>query len=67
MPAGLHFAGVHGKLVVDIDENSHPGTEFWVSAGGNFKGGVMKSRQRYWRGGQSLPEQKPDETETGRG
>lgn len=67
MPAGLHFAGVHGKLVVDIDENSHPGTEFRVSAGGNFEGGVMKSRQRYWRAGQSLPEQKPDEAETGRG
>lgn len=36
MPAGLHFAGVHGKLVVDIDENSHPGAEFRVSAGGTI-------------------------------
>ncbi len=53
--------------MVDINENSHLGTEFRVSAGGNFEGGVMKSRQRYWRAGQSLPEQKPGETETGRG
>lgn len=67
MPAGLHFAGVHGKLVVDIDENSHPGTEFQETAGGEIGGDVMKSRQRYWRAGQSLSEQKPGETETGRG
>ncbi len=45
MPAGLHFAGVHGKLVVDIDENSHPGTEFQETAGGD----VMISRRRHWR------------------
>ena len=49
MPAGLHFAGVHGKLVVDIDENSHPGTEFQETAGGETGGDVMRSLRRHWR------------------
>lgn len=34
---------------MDIDENSHPGTEFQETDGIETGGGVRISRRRHWR------------------
>ena len=49
MEGGEAALGEQGESVVDIDGNSHPGTEFGGRAGVETGGGVMRSRRRHWR------------------